>query len=214
VARSVQIAVLDPIPMFRRGIIETLGNTSFEPRESEELLAWSRQEPQRIVILSLETSTDWLLLARLRDNSPEVLVVAILTDVATPNFVRAVLAGAATAIPRDAPAEAVRRAFEAVVEGKSLLPIEVVRALSGPGERDASSREGESDPLQPHEVEWLRELARGVTVGQLASRVGYSERAMFRLLRRLYARMGVRNRTEALISAYQRGWLAGGDRHL
>jgi hypothetical protein len=35
--------------------------------------------------------------------------------------------------------------------------------------------------------------------------VGYSEREMFRLLRQLYDRMGVRNRTEALLKAAQCG---------
>jgi DNA-binding CsgD family transcriptional regulator len=41
----------------------------------------------------------------------------------------------------------------------------------------------------------------------VANLAGYSERAMFRLLRGLYARIGVRNRTEALMRAKERGWL-------
>jgi DNA-binding CsgD family transcriptional regulator len=50
-------------------------------------------------------------------------------------------------------------------------------------------------------------LATGMTVAQLAAKAGYSERAMFRLLRSLYVRMGAKNRTEALIRAYEHGWI-------
>jgi DNA-binding NarL/FixJ family response regulator len=50
-------------------------------------------------------------------------------------------------------------------------------------------------------------LASGRTVSQLAEQSGYSERAMFRLLRKVYVRMQVRNRTEALLRARQQGWL-------
>jgi DNA-binding CsgD family transcriptional regulator len=57
------------------------------------------------------------------------------------------------------------------------------------------------------EMEWLRQLASGTTVAKLADGAGYSERAMFRLLRDLYQRMGAQNRTEALLKARQRGWL-------
>jgi DNA-binding NarL/FixJ family response regulator len=49
-------------------------------------------------------------------------------------------------------------------------------------------------------------LASGRIVSQLAERSGYSERAMFRL-RKVYVRMQVRNRTEALLRARQQGWL-------
>jgi DNA-binding CsgD family transcriptional regulator len=42
-------------------------------------------------------------------------------------------------------------------------------------------------------------------VGELAESVGYSERAMYRQLRRLYERLGATNRTEALLQALRRG---------
>jgi DNA-binding CsgD family transcriptional regulator len=57
------------------------------------------------------------------------------------------------------------------------------------------------------ELDWLGQLAEGTTVAQLAERSGYSERAMFRLLRNLYNQLNVRNRTEALQLAQDRGWL-------
>ena len=42
----------------------------------------------------------------------------------------------------------------------------------------------------PREIEWLQQLAKGIPVAQLADRAGYSERAMYRLLRGLYTKTG------------------------
>jgi DNA-binding NarL/FixJ family response regulator len=48
---------------------------------------------------------------------------------------------------------------------------------------------------------------RGGTVQDLAGQAGYSERALYRLLHALYSRMGVSNRTEAILQASRRGLL-------
>jgi DNA-binding NarL/FixJ family response regulator len=199
---SVRIAVMDPLPIYRRGMLATLGDLGFEPETPEDLLAWVRQDRHRTVLLTVQQLWDWSLLAELCRTSRELVVVALLADASTEAYVRAILAGAAVAVPRAAPPDHVRRAFEEAVKGVSVLPTEVVRALS-------MSREDRSGapPLPTNEVEWLRTLARGVTVAQLAHRNGYSERAMFRLLRNLYDRLGVKGRTEALMLANRRGWL-------
>lgn len=57
------------------------------------------------------------------------------------------------------------------------------------------------------EISWIRQLTQGLAVARLAERAGYSERMMFRLLRDLYQRWGVANRTEAIIHARDNGWL-------
>jgi DNA-binding NarL/FixJ family response regulator len=62
-------------------------------------------------------------------------------------------------------------------------------------------------PITADEIGWLRRLADGVTVADLAKQVGYSERMMFRLLASVYARLGVDNHTKATIRARDEGWL-------
>ena len=201
---SVRIAVLDPLPGFRRGISEMLGVGGFEPEAPDDLLAWLHEEDRRVVLLTLQSAEDWNLLGRLRQHTPRLVIVAVLTEAATPNYVRAIMSGASAVMPRDAQPEFVQRVFAEAIEGKCLLPIEVVQALA------SSSGAPVEDDLprpSPQEVQWLRQLSQGVTVSTLASAAGYSERAMFRLLRDLYRRIGAGNRTEALILASQRGWL-------
>jgi DNA-binding NarL/FixJ family response regulator len=201
---SVRIAVLDPLPMFRRGIMDMLGATAFESDAPDDILAAVNEEPRRVVLLTVQSADDWTLLSRLREHSPELLIVAVLPDVATPNYLRAIQSGASAVMPRDAQPEFVRRVFEDAVGGSCLLPIEVVQALTSSATRPA---EDEAIRPTPQELLWLRQLAGGTTVGRLAREAGYSERAMFRLLRELYRKIGARNRTEALVLSSQRGWL-------
>jgi DNA-binding NarL/FixJ family response regulator len=199
----VQIAISDPLPIFRQGLKAALGSAVFDPAVPSDLLAWSRDEQARLVFLTLQSAQDWSLLLELQNTATTVTVVAVLTDISTTTWVRAILSGAAAAVPRDAPPETMRRVFEAALEGESLLPFDVVRALASVREPVA----GDQERLAPREIEWLRALAEGATVAQLAEQAGYSERAMFRLLRDLYARMRVKTRTEALMRANERGWL-------
>lgn len=200
---SVRIAVSDPLPMFRRGMIATLGDAGFQPEAPEDLLTWARQRQRGIVMLTLHLPEDWRLLADLRKASDDVVVIAVLNDAQTGLCVRAIVAGAVAVVSRGAEPESVKRVFDAAVEGQSLLPTEVVRALATP----RSDFEEDAAAPSARELEWLKGLAGGLTVAQLADRFGYSERAMFRLLRDLYGRMRVQNRTEALLQAHRQGWL-------
>jgi DNA-binding NarL/FixJ family response regulator len=199
----IHIAVSDSVPAFGRGISAMLGEAGYQPEVPDDLLSWARQEQRWVVVMALRSAADWSLLEELPKARPDLVVVAVLEDTAVPTVVRALAAGAAAVIPRDASPETLRHALEAAIGGRSLLPTEVVQALTAP----VTSAQDQPAAPSNREVEWLRALASGTTVSQLANRTGYSERAMFRLLRQLYARIGVTNRTEALIRAHDLGWL-------
>jgi DNA-binding NarL/FixJ family response regulator len=198
----VRIAVSDPLPAYRRGLLMTLSEAGFDPEAPSDLLDWVRQEPRTVVLLTLETADDWSLLAQLRQERTDVIVVAVLSDANLTTYVRAVAAGAVTALPRDAAVDLVKHIFDEALRGFSVLPVEVVQTLAV-----RYQAVGDGPEPNPRELGWLRELADGATVAGLAQRSGYSERAMFRLLRGLYGRLGVKNRTEALMVAQRRGWL-------
>jgi DNA-binding NarL/FixJ family response regulator len=200
---SVRIAVSDSLPLFRSGIVATLGDGSFEASAPDDLRAWIREEQRQVVFLTLETARDWSLLGELREVRSDLVVVAVLVEASTAAYVRAIHAGASAVMPRASTPETIRRVFRAAISGESILPLEVVRALATGHEPPATEQESPS----AREVEWLRQLAGGATVAQLAQQAGYSERAMFRLLSGLYQRMEVSNRLEALIRAHERGWL-------
>ncbi|WP_220504417.1 response regulator transcription factor [Microbispora sp. H13382] len=89
------------------------------------------------------------------------------------------------------------------MDGQAVLPAAVSAALA----RGSIANNTASLSLTPEQLSWLRQLAAGATVAQLAEQAGYSERAMFRLLQSLYKELGVRTRIEAIIRAQEQGWL-------
>jgi DNA-binding NarL/FixJ family response regulator len=200
---SVRFVVSDPLPIFQRGVMAALGDVGFQAETPDDLVAWAHTDDRRIVLLTVQTGADWELLARLGQPNVPVVVVAVLPNPNVAGYVRAISAGAAGAMPREATPADVRAVFQAAVDGKSMLPIEVVRALA---DQTGSAPEPSGEP-SVSEMGWLSELARGVRVVDLASRAGYSERMMFRLLRDLYSRLGVGGRTEALMLARDRRWI-------
>jgi DNA-binding NarL/FixJ family response regulator len=199
----VHVAVSDPLPMFRHGVMATLHEAGFVSEAPEDLLVWIGDAQRKVIFLTLRSPDDWTLLVDLRRARADLLVIGAVEDATTSAYVRALTAGAVGVLPRSAPPGDVRDAFAAATSGRSVLPIDVVRALTDPA-RDSRP---DGDIPSPREIDWLHQLAGGLTVGQLAARVGYSERMMFRLLRELYDRLQVKGRTEALMLARQRGWL-------
>jgi len=188
--------------MFRKGVLGVLRDAGIDAETPDDVLAWVRDEQRKLVLLSICHAGDWTLLEHLHHAADGVLVIAVLDDMSTDNALRALQAGAAAILPRDASPQMVREASIAAVEGRSILPVAVVRALT-------TLPVARQDPGIPSlaEQEWLAHLAGGMTIAQLATRAGYSERMMFRLLRDLYTRLGVSNRTEALLRARDAGWL-------
>jgi DNA-binding NarL/FixJ family response regulator len=202
VSMLVRIAVTDPLPVFRHGVVEILRDAGFESETPDDILAWVRDEQTTIVILTVQDEADWRTLDQLRLTAAGLVLIALLEQMSLRDSVRALRAGAACVMARDATPSAFRERFRAVVRGESVIPVEVLRELATPAADSSVQVEASLT-----ERGWLRSLALGTTVGRLAADAGYSERMMFRLLRDLYARMGARNRTEALISAQHRGWL-------
>lgn len=198
-----RIAISDPLPMFRRGVADVMQNSGYDVESPEDLLAWIAAGGDRVVVLlTLLRPADWTLLVTLRESRSAVTLIAVIESGDLALSVRALGSGAVGVMAREADFDTVRDVLAAAVSGRSVLPVEVVRALTATGDVQRPDR------IPPEtEISWIRQLTQGLTVARLAERAGYSERMMFRLLRDLYQRWGVANRTEAIIHARDNGWL-------
>jgi DNA-binding NarL/FixJ family response regulator len=211
----IQVAVWDPLPLYRRGVMAILSDLGLLvdcQEEPEDVVAWSAGQDRHVALITVDASRSdrgWNAVARLKglESESKLIVVAVLADDTLDAYVRAIVTGATSAVARNAGPEVLCQVFLEAVQGRSLLPAAVVAALVS---RVGPSRVG---PVQAHErpseqhLEWLRYLSKGVSIAELAQTIGYSERAMYRLLKDLYATIGARNRTEALIKASQGGWI-------
>jgi DNA-binding NarL/FixJ family response regulator len=196
---AVRIAVNDPYPAFRRGIELALSEAGYVVERPADIGRWAEGPGARALVVSCSNGDDARSVARLRARGRETVAVAVLGD-GSPNGYRAALeTGVDSAVARDAPLERIVDVVGAAVNHRTVLPTEVARGLA--------TGDQARPHLDDHQARWLRALARGDTVEQLADSAGYSERAMYRQLRRLYDVLGAGNRTEALLQALRRGWI-------
>lgn len=198
---AVEVAVVDPLPLFRDGAVMALAAAGHAVWTPPDVLAWTRQAAAALVLLTLQDEDDWRLLDRLTESEPPHPVVVLLGTETVAAGIRAVRAGARSVVPRQVTATMLQRTVAATIEGQAVLPAAVAAAL-------ASGTQYAGDAaISREKLFWLQALATGSTVAELARHAGYSERAMFRLLRALYREMGVRTRIEALMRAREHGWM-------
>ena len=205
---GIKVAVCDPLPTYRRGVMAILSDLGLSldgPEEPEDLAAWPAGQDRHVALITVDPSKPdqgWDSIARLR--GARLVVLALLVEDTLDAYVRAIVTGATSAVARNAAPEVIRQVFLEAIQGRSLLPAAVLSALAarvGPLGIPSDDR-----PSEQH-IEWLRCLSKGMSIAELAQTIGYSERAMYRLLKGLYTTIGVRNRTEALLKASQGGWI-------
>ncbi len=200
---AARVAIVDPLPMFRHGVAAVLSAAGHTVEMPADVLAWVRRTPDTIVLVTLESEPDWVMLARLCDRQSIGVVIALVTEDSTASGVRAMRAGARSVVGRHVTVDVLRRTVDAVVDGQAVMPASVAAVLA----TEVLQETAASPDLSPDQLSWLRRLAAGSTVAQLANEVGYSERAMFRLLKSMYQQMGVPNRVQAIVRAQEQGWL-------
>jgi DNA-binding NarL/FixJ family response regulator len=149
---------------------------------------------------------DWGALGTLTRKSKPAKVLALLGTPLLVFFRRALALGATAAIAQDAPLDEIAEALDAALREKTILPTPLARALCEKVEERPSAM-----PLSDTEIAWIRELAEGLPVTAIANQAGYSERQMYRLIARLYERMGVRTREQALVTATRWGVIPPAD---
>jgi DNA-binding NarL/FixJ family response regulator len=193
----VRVAVVDRAPAYRRGLELALSEAGYRVEHPADMGRWAEAPGVRALVATCRSGGEARRLALARARGSDAVAVALLGD-ASPVAYREVLeTGVESAVARDASLDCIVDVVGAAVDRRTVLPTDVARTLAR-GEEDDHS-------IEEQQAEWLRALARGVTVEELAESVGYSERAMYRQLRQIYERLGASNRTEALLQALRRG---------
>jgi DNA-binding NarL/FixJ family response regulator len=200
---TVRVAVSDPLPLFEDGIVQALAAVGHEVETPGDLAVWAARERSVVVVLTVIGEVRWQLLRQLSESGTYPVVALLEPDTAVLG-VRAMHAGARAVLARTVTGHSLVRTVQAVLEGQAVIPAEVAAEL-------LIDRLQPNGPYTEQETRWLRALASGETVAQVAQAAGYSERAMFRLLKDLYRSLGVQTRLEAIIRAQKLGLLEGLD---
>lgn len=217
----IRVMLIDDQGLYRRGESSTLGalpdlEIVGEADFADDLDRRVTEAAPDLVILG-ELRGGWdVVAATLRRKFPHIGLVVLLSQVTEEDLFFALKAGAAACQPRsirpEALAETVRRAHagdcmisvtDATVDGPSrrLLAQLDVTAAAG------ADQDAPACPLSEREMEILVAVAEGCSNKEIGQRCGISDQTVKNHLTAVLRKLGVSDRTEAVVRALRYRWL-------
>lgn len=147
----------------------------------------------------------------LMESVPEPPRVLVVTTFENDEYVYdALRAGASGFLLKRARPDDVVRAIRVVVHGDSLLFPSAIRSLAaahaGPSRTDALDQA----QLTEREAEVLRQMATGLSNSEIAEQLYVSQETVKTHVGNILAKLGARDRTQAVIAAYESGFVTPG----
>jgi len=128
----------------------------------------------------------------------------------------ALRAGASGFLLKDIRAEQLFDAVRVIAAGEALLAPTVTRRLISEFARQQpradSSRAARLATLTPRETQVLRLVAEGLSNPEIAARFTVTEETVKTHVSRILAKLGLRDRTQAVVTAYETGLVVPGSR--
>jgi len=128
--------------------------------------------------------------------------IVIGCDRSEDNYRQAITAGVAALIAPGISAGRLFAVIAAVDNGLAVVPVELAAGIAGRIEAPP-----DTPPLTPDQSRLLLLITRGLTVTEISTDIGYSERHTRRRLQQLWATLGATNRTSGIIRATRYGLL-------
>ena len=145
--------------------------------------------------------------------------VLILTTFDLDEYAFAALrAGASGFLLKDAPPHDLLSGIRAVASGDAVVAPSVTRRLLDayahrlPDQRAPASRSARLDPLTEREREVLLQVAGGLSNAEIAERLVVSEATVKTHVTRILSKLGLRDRVQAVIVAYETGLVQASQR--
>jgi len=133
---------------------------------------------------------------RIRAESPAARLLMLTSYDAEEDIRRALDAGASGYLLKDSSQDDLITALLAVHRGEPWLPANRARRLR---------EHTQEAPLSPRQLEVLELLAKGLSNKEIAGVLGFTTDGTKAHLRTIFAKLGVADRTEAVVNAIQRG---------
>lgn len=147
-------------------------------------------------------------IAAIRRRWPGIHVVVLTMHVDDRLMLRALESGAEGYLTKSATCEQVVRTLYAVVSGQTAFDCTLLERLLGkfPGSGPPDRGKPEND-LTPAEARVLAALCRGLPNKAIAAELKLSETTVKAHLRRIFGKLGVTSRTQAVLKASHLGWV-------
>ncbi|MFI5911720.1 response regulator [Dactylosporangium sp. NPDC051541] len=218
-AAAPRVVIADDQALVRTGFAMILGADGIEvvaeaADGAEAVDAVRRTHPDVVLMDVRMPNVDGLeATRRILADHPDPPRIIILTTFDLDRYVYAALrAGASGFLLKDVSADRLVSAVRMVEAGDALLAPSVTRRLV---ERFARPDEGSTlhrdlTTLTPRELDIFRLIARGLSNAELAARLHISETTVKTHVTRILSKLGLRDRTQAIIAAYETGLIVPG----
>lgn len=217
----IRVLIADDQAMIRSGlrmILETESNITVvgEAADGDDAVQLARRARPDVVLMDVRMPRmDGIEATQAICAEPSAPRVLILTTFDLDDYVYAALrAGASGFLLKDAPAEQLVEAIRVVAEGDALLAPSVTRRLIDELARrpslDSGAVAGVAD-LTDRELDVLRLVARGLSNAEIATELFLGEATVKTHLGRVFAKLQVRDRAQAVVAAYESGVVTPGN---
>jgi len=143
---------------------------------------------------------------RIRAHHPATQVIVLTTHADDSSIMAAIAAGARGYLTKHSGGKAIREAIEAVMQGNSVLePAVQARVLEAVARGKPVHTASLPDGLTPREGEVLILIATGLTNQEIARKLFISEGTVKTHINNLFAKIGARDRAQAVAYAFRRG---------
>jgi DNA-binding NarL/FixJ family response regulator len=210
----IRVVVADDQEMVRAGfrlLLERVEDVDVvgEAEDGEQALARVRDLRPDVALLDIRMpGLDGLSAARQVANEVPETKVIMLTTFDTEDYVREALhAGASGFLLKSSPPERLVTAIRTVAAGDALLdPAVTRRVIEGFTRQPAPVRpRPELQRLTERELDVLRQVARGLSNVEIARELFITEATVKTHVARLLAKLGLRDRVQAVVFAYENG---------
>jgi DNA-binding NarL/FixJ family response regulator len=184
--------------------IELVGTAA----DGEEAVALARRHDPDVVLMDLRMPrVDGIeAIRRLAALGERPHVIALTTYADDASVLGALRAGARGYLTKDAGAEEIRAAVEAVARGEAALDPSVQHhVVAAVAAEPAASERELPDELTPREAEVLALIAAGRSNGEIADALVVSAATVKSHVNHIFAKAGVRDRAQAVVYAYEHG---------
>lgn len=212
-----RLVIVDDDPLVRMGLRAILGSESGwdvvgEAGDGDEAVAIVKELVPDVVLMDVRMpGTDGLTATRELSAAGITTKVLVLTTFEVDEYVfEAMRAGAAGFVLKRVPPAELIEAVRIVAAGESLLFPASTRAVI---ERFAAQPASAPDlaELTDREADVLRELARGRSNQEIAAALFVSVQTVKSHVASILTKLGVRDRTQAVIVAYESGFVQPGE---
>jgi DNA-binding NarL/FixJ family response regulator len=202
---AIRILLVDDHPIVRAGLasivnsqpdMEIVAQTD-SGREAIELYA-TQQPDVTLMDLKLPGASGVETIRALRQRFGAIKVLVLTTYEGDEDIYQALLAGASAYIIKGMPHELLLQGIRHVYQGNVFLPAEISRAVG---------RRSDDDALSARERQVLRLMASGNSNREIAVELGITEGTVKCHVGVILSRLGVKDRTKAVLIALRRGFV-------